>query len=313
MQLLISGSNGLVGQALIGPLGGQGHRIVRLVRARPSPSGDEVLWDPEAGTIDAEGLEGVEAVVHLAGEPIASGRWTERRKAAIRDSRIDGSRLLARALMRLRRPPRVVLSASAVGYYGDAADAVLTESSPSGTGFLADVCRAWEAAWLPATEKGIPVAHLRFGVILSPAGGMLKRLLPIFRLGLGGRLGSGDQYMSWIALPDVVGVIQYLLADVRLSGAFNMVSPEPVTNRAFTQALARTLHRPAIFPVPAGAVRFAFGEMADALLLSSSRVVPQRLLESSYAFRYPHLDDALRDLLSGVSPKQMEKTHAPVA
>jgi hypothetical protein len=266
-----------------------------MVRSAGGPPG--VRWDPVAGIIDKAGLDRVDAVVHLAGESIASGRWTPDKKARIRASRMDGTRLLCEALAALDTRPRTLVCASAIGFYGDRGDAELDEASARGEGFLADVCAEWEAATAPARTAGIRVVQLRFGVILTPAGGALARMLLPFRLGAGGVLGGGRQYMSWIAIDDAVGAIHHALIAPVLEGPVNAVAPTPVTNREFTRALGRVLRRPTIFPMPAVVARLAFGEMADELLLSSARVVPRKLRESGYAFREPDLETALRHLL----------------
>jgi hypothetical protein len=250
------------------------------------------------GEVDAAGLEGLDAVVHLAGENIASGRWNAARKAAIRDSRVIGTRLLCEALAGLARPPKTIVCASAIGYYGDAGEDALTEESPAGPGFLPEVCREWEAASGPAARKGIRVVVLRIGVVLSPNGGALSRMLPLFRKGLGGVIGSGRQFVSWVALDDLPLIILHALQCGFLRGPVNAVAPRPVTNREFTEALGKALSRPTPLPVPAFALRLAVGgEMADALLLASARVVPCRLEETGYRFRFPELGGALRHLL----------------
>jgi uncharacterized protein (TIGR01777 family) len=235
--------------------------------------------------------------VHLAGENVAAGRWNDARKLRIRSSRVDGTRMLAAALAQMERPPRALITASAVGYYGDRGDAWMDERSAPGTGFLAEVCRAWEAATEPARSAGIRVAHLRFGVVLSAAGGALKRMLLPFKLGAGGVLGSGDQYMSWISIDDAVGAIVHAVAERSIAGPVNAVAPAPVTNREFTQALGRVLRRPTVFPMPAFAARLAFGEMADEMLLASTRVRPSRLEETGYRFEHTSVEQALRHVL----------------
>ena len=293
----MSGSSGLVGSALIPVLTGGGHQVVRLVRSQPRDEVSEVRWDPEAGDIDAAGLKGVGAAVHLAGESIATGRWTAAKKARILESRVKGTRLLAEALAGLKQPPKVLVSASAVGYYGDRGEETLREESASGSAFLSEVCRQWEAATEPAAAAGIRVVNLRFGVMLSATDGALPRLLTPFRMGVGGRLGSGKQFMSWIAIDDVVGVILHVLTTEALRGPVNAVAPQPVTNREFTKTMGRVLGRPTVFPMPAFAARLAFGQMADELLLASQRVEPAKLLASGYLFRFPDLEAALRHLL----------------
>ncbi len=297
MKVLVSGSTGLVGSALVRDLAGGGHGVTRLVRSFPGAGLDGVRWDPEAGAVDLEGMEGHDAVVHLAGENIAGARWTPGRKARIRDSRVGGTRQLCDALQRLDRPPAVMVCASATGYYGDRGPEVLCEESPPGKGFLADVCREWEAATEGAARKGLRVVNLRIGMVLSAEGGALAKMLPAFRAGAGGRIGSGEQYMSWIALPDLVGVIRHALSSASLQGPVNAVAPHPVTNREFTKTLGRILGRPTVALLPAFAARLLFGEMADELLLASTRAAPAKLLASGYRFAFPELETALRPLL----------------
>jgi uncharacterized protein len=296
MKVLVSGSSGLIGSALVPFLARGGHTAVGLVRLKPQHGAAEVYWNPERGEVDTKGLEGFEGVVHLAGENIA-GRWTAEKKTAIRESRVKGTRLLCQTLAQLERPPKVLVCASAVGYYGDRGDEVLREDSRSGSGFLAEVCREWEAAASPAIQKGIRVTELRIGLVLSAEGGALKSMLFPFKLGLGGKIGNGKQYMSWIAMDDLVRVISRALVDDTLHGPVNAVSPSPVTNLEFTKTLGRVLGRLTPFPMPAFAARLAFGEMGEALLLASQRVEPRRLRETGYAFRFPELEGALRDLL----------------
>ncbi len=298
MNILVSGSTGLIGSALVPALTAGGHRVVRLVRSQPTSGEATVAWDPAAGTIEADKLEGLDAVVHLAGESIAAGRWNEERKQRIRDSRVKGTRLLAETLARLQAKPKVLACASAIGYYGNRGDELLHESSTPGTSFLCEVCKEWEAACHPARQAGIRVVNLRFGVVLSRRGGALAQMLTPFKCGVGGKLGSGRQYMSWIALDDVVGIIQYVLTNDSLHGPVNTVAPGAVTNREFTRTLGRVLWRPTIFPMPAFAARLLFGEMADELLLASTRVQPARLLSAGYPFRFPELEGALRHVLA---------------
>ena len=299
MRVAITGSTGLVGTEVATVLSSAGHEVVRLVRRAPAPGEKAVLrWDPVKREVDAARLEDLDAVVHLAGENIASGRWNAARKAAIRDSRVNGTRLLCDALAGLARPPKTLVCASAIGIYGDRGEEPLTEESPPGTGFLAGVCREWETASGPAARKGIRVVVLRIGVVLSPNGGALSRMLPLFRIGLGGVIGSGRQYVSWVALDDLPLIILHALQCDDLSGPVNAVAPAPVTNREFTEALGKALSRPTPLPVPAFALRLAVGrEMADALLLASARVLPRRLEETGYRFRFPELGPALRHLL----------------
>lgn len=298
MKVLISGSTGLIGSELVGRLSGKGMRVGRLVRAKSSAAEPQVLWNPVARVIDLKGLEGVDAVVHLGGDPIAEERWTAEKKTRIRDSRVKGTRFLAESVARLSKPPKTFLCASAIGIYGDRGDELLTEESPSGNGFLPEVGREWEAACGPAAEAGSRVVNLRFGIVMSRKGGALKKMLPPFRLGLGGRLGNGKQWMSWISLPDAAGAICHLLENESVQGPVNLVAPNPVTNAGFTQALGNALHRPAVMPVPAFALRLLFGEMADAALLASDRVEPKRLKISGYRFQHPDLEPALLELLT---------------
>jgi uncharacterized protein (TIGR01777 family) len=298
MRVAVSGSTGLVGSEVVASLSTAGHEVVRLVRRSPAPGEKAVRWDPAKGEVDAAGLEGFDAVIHLAGENVGAGRWTPARKAAIRDSRVNGTRLLCDALAGLARPPKTLVCASAVGYYGDRGGETLAEESPPGTGYLAEVCQEWEAASAPAARKGIRVVALRIGMVLSPEGGALPRMLPLFRAGLGGVLGGGRQYVSWVALDDLPNILLHALQRGDLTGPVNAVAPRPVTNREFTVALGKVLARPTPLPVPAFALRLAVGrEMADALLLASARVVPRRLEETGYRFRFPELGGALHHLL----------------
>jgi len=300
LRVAVTGSTGLVGSEVAAGLSAAGQEVVHLVRRAPAPGEAAVRWDPAKGEIDAAGLEGLDAVVHLAGENVGSGRWSSARKAAIRHSRVNGTRLLCDALAGLDRPPKTLVCASAIGYYGNRGEEPLTEESPPGVGFLAEVCREWESASEPAVRKGIRVVTLRIGIVLSPKGGALAQMLPPFRAGFGGVLGGGRQYVSWIALDDLSLVIFHALRRGDLSGPVNAVAPRPVTNREFTEALGKALSRPTPFPVPAFALRIALGrEMADSLLLASARVVPRRLEETGFQFRFPELPAALRHLLAG--------------
>ncbi len=297
MNILVTGASGLVGSALASSLTSTGYGVTRLVRRPPQPGEKAARWDPLAGTVDVSAFEGVDAVVHLAGENIAE-RWTTAKKVNIRDSRVKGTQVLCEALTRLASPPQVLVSASAIGYYGDRGEEILSDESASGRGFLSEVCRAWEAATEPAHQAGLRIVQLRFGIVLSPAGGALAKILPPFRLGLGGVLGSGLQYMSWIALDDAVGAIQHAIVTDSLQGPTNAVSPHALTNQEFTHTLGKVLGRPTVVPLPAFAARLMFGEMADELLLASARVQPAKLLASGYRFRYPELEGALRHLLA---------------
>ena len=297
MDVAITGSSGLIGSALAEHLEGAGHRVVRVVRGDGGAGSDRVRWDPSAGEIDAGGLEGLGAVVHLAGEPIGSGRWNTDRKRRILESRTRGTALLARTLAGLQQPPAVLLSGSAIGYYGDRRDEELVEDSGRGEGFLSDVAVAWEDAAKPALEAGIRTAFLRTGLVLAGKGGVLKPQLPLFKLGLGGRLGSGRQWQSWISLPDEIGAIDHLLTS-DVSGPVNLTGPRPVRQADFAAALGEVLHRPTVVPVPAFGPRLLLGrEMADELLFASQRALPARLEESGYAFRHQTLEAALRDVL----------------
>jgi uncharacterized protein (TIGR01777 family) len=296
-RIVVTGSTGLVGTRLVAELARAGAQVVRAVRRPVSDPHGELFWDPAGGKIDGEQLAGADAVVHLAGENIAGGRWTPAFKQRIRDSRTKSTRLLSETIASLADKPRTFVCASAIGYYGDRGDEVLTEPSPPADDFLADVCREWEAACLPARDAGVRVANTRIGVVLSPQGGALKKMLTPFKLGAGGRLGSGRQYMSWVALDDVVEAIGFILATPTVYGPANLTAPNPVTNLDFTKTLGSVLSRPTIFPLPAFAARLIFGEAADALLLSSTRALPQTLEQAGYQFRYPELEPALRHLL----------------
>lgn len=300
MNVLVSGATGLLGSALTPTLARDRHDVVRLTR-RPSRAGD-VGWNPGGGRPDDEALapaalEGVDVVVHLAGESIASGRWTQARKEHIRASRVDGTSLLARRIAAHADRPKILVCASAIGYYGSRGNETVDEGSPAGTGFLAKVCQAWEAAAAPARDAGVRVVHLRFGGLLTPAGGMLGKMLTPFKLGLGGVVGSGEQWLSWLSMDDAVAVIRHALVTDDLEGPVNAVTPHAVRNRVFTKSLGRVLARPTVALMPALMARLAFGEMADELLLASTRVAPTRLLASGYRFRWPELEPALRDLL----------------
>ncbi|HVF45876.1 MAG TPA: TIGR01777 family oxidoreductase [Pyrinomonadaceae bacterium] len=300
MKIIVTGASGLVGSSLVPTLIGRGHEVTQLVRRASKGTNAgvrEVEWRPERGEIDAAALAGHDAAVHLAGESIAAGRWTDERKRRIRESRVRGTKLLAETLARSNAPPRVLVSASATGYYGDRGDEVLTEESAAGEGFLPEVCRAWEAATGPASAAGIRTVCLRFGLILSAEGGALAKMLPPFKLGVGGNVGSGRQFYSWVSLADVVDIVHFALASERLSGAANVVAPQAVTNAEFTKTLGRVLSRPTFFPAPAFGLRLAFGEMADALLLASARVEPKRLRAAGYTFKHPQLEGALRHAL----------------
>jgi uncharacterized protein len=293
LRIAVTGSTGLVGERLIGFLRAGGHQVFRVVR-RERRGDQEIFWNPAEGQIDAAGLEGMDAVVHLAGVSISGGLWTEKRKTAIRESRVKGTDLLARTLANLEAPPKVLVSTSGVNYYGDGGDRVSTESTPPGEGFLTEVTRVWEAAAEPAIEAGIRVVHPRFGIVMAGEGGMLPLISLPFKLGLGGPVGNGKQWMSWIALDDLVGVLYETILNEELSGPINATSPEPVTNAEFTRTLGMVLKRPTVFRVPAFAARAVGGLLAKELILPSQRVVPARLEEIGFRFAFPTLESALR-------------------
>lgn len=296
MRVLVSGSSGLVGSELSRRLRAAGDTVTSLTRSGSSP--EAISWSPRDQQLDSSQLEGFDAVVHLAGENIATGRWTADKKRRIRESRVQGTELLSRTLAELEAKPKVLVCASAIGYYGDRGDVILDEQSPPGTGFLAEVCQAWEAATEPAWKAGIRVAQLRIGVVLSPQGGALAKMLLPFRMGAGGVVGSGDQYMSWIALPDLARAIEHVIHNDSLFGAVNAVAPNPVTNREYTQTLGKVLHRPTLLPMPAFLAKIALGEMAEELFLSSTRVEPRKLDHANFTFDHPDLEGALRSLLA---------------
>jgi uncharacterized protein len=293
MNVLVTGSSGFLGRALVSRLTSHGHHVASLRRVNTIPV-EPPSWNPDTGEVRLDPAALLDSVVHLAGENIAQ-RWTTAARARIRASRVDATRLLCETLARLPRPPRVLVCASATGYYGDRGEETLSEGSAPGTGFLSEVCQAWEAAAAPARERGIRVVHLRFGIVLARRGGALARMLPVFRAGLGGRLGSGRQYWSWIALEDALGVVELSLRNDRLVGPINAVTAS-CTNAAFTSALARALHRPAVVPVPAFAVKALFGAMGQEALLASTRVQPDRLLGAGFEFRFPDLAAAFKEV-----------------
>lgn len=293
-KVLISGSSGLIGSALIPALKAKGYQVTRLIRGGSSEEGP-IAWDPSK-PLPSESVSGFDAVIHLAGEPIV-GRWTEAKKRRIVESRVLSTRHLAEAIAKAPRTPRVLVCASAIGYYGERGDEVLREDSAPGKQFISEVCLQWEAAAQPAATAGIRTVNTRFGIVLSAAGGALKKMLPPFRLGVGGKVGSGRQWMSWIDLKDVVGGILHILKTESLRGPVNMTEPNPVSNAEFTRILASVLSRPAIFPMPGFAARLVFGQMADELLLASQRVEPTKLLASGYVFQRPDLNGALKAIL----------------
>lgn len=293
MKICVLGSSGLIGKPLVEKLRCQGHEVIRLVRSRENLAHDEIFWDPSTGKIDANVLEGVDAFINLAGENIASGRWTEAQKRLIHDSRVMGTHHLVRILTGLKNPPKVLVNASAIGYYGDRGTEKIDEESTPGDDFLATVCQKWEEATRPAEEHGIRVVKLRIGAVLSRDGGALAKMLLPFKLGLGGKVGSGDQYFSWIALDDLLEVICFALTNDELKGPVNAVAPDPVTNAAFTKALGNVLHRSTIFSLPAFAVRLMFGEMADAIMVGGAQIFPEKLLALGFNFKYPDIQSAL--------------------
>lgn len=299
MDVVVTGARGLIGSALRQSLEADGHRMIPLVR--PGSQEDGIHWDPAGGTIDSVSLEGVDAVVHLAGEAIASHRWTEEHKRHILDSRVDGTTVLTNALAGLQRKPKVLISGSAIGYYGDRGSTELTEDSGPGTGFLADVAEQWELASQPAQDAGIRTVRIRTGIVLSAEGGALKAQLPLFRFGLGGQAGSGDQWFSWITLADEVGAIRFLLAADDVSGPVNLTAPQPCTNAQFTKALGRAVHRPTVLRIPRLVSRapLGLGDLAESLLFSGARVLPAKLQSAGYEFEHTGIDEALTATLPG--------------
>jgi len=300
MRIAISGASGLIGSALATALTGDGHEVVALVRREPRRAG-EVRWDPMAGTVDTAGLAGCTAIVHLAGANIGQGRWTATRKQLLRDSRVRGTATIARAAAELATPPKVLVCGSAIGFYGDSGDRSLDEDAPGGQGFLADLVRDWEAAADPARAAGIRTVHARSGLVVARGGGAFAPLFPIFRAGLGGRLGSGRQYWSFIALQDEVAALRFAIDTDSLSGPVNLTAPEPATNREITAALGRVLRRPALAPVPAPVLRLALGGLATEVL-SSQRVRPKRLLAAGFTFTHPTIDQAISAALDPAQP-----------
>jgi uncharacterized protein len=297
MKVVISGSSGLIGNALVAKFTGDGDDVYRLVRSKPR-NDKEIQWDPHAQTMDKSTLEGFDVVINLAGESIASGKWTEDKMQKIRNSRVQGTTLLANTLSELEAKPKVLVSASAIGYYGDRGNEICIEESPVGAGYLASVCREWERAANLASKGGIRVVQMRIGIVLSREGGALAKMLPAFQMGAGGPLGSGKQYMSWITLEDLVGAFQHAIATESLSGPVNIVAPNTVQNTDFTKTLSKVLAKPAFMPVPGFVLEFALGRMADELLLTSQRVEPKKLLHTEFHWKHPKLEDALKAVLA---------------
>ncbi len=300
MKVLVTGSSGLVGSALVRQLTAGGHYVVRLVRAQPNRDRGDVLWDPTTGRVERNRLEKMDAVVHLAGENLV-GLWTESKKRRIHRSRVQATEFLMEAMAGLMNKPRVIVSASAVGFYGDRSDEWMNESAPAGSGFLPLLCREWEKATDLAANSGIRVVNLRIGLVLSPAGGLLRSMLPLFRAGLGGRLGNGRQYMSWITIDDLVAALQFALENENLSGPVNAVAPAPVTNRDFTRALAAAVGRRALLPVPGLLLKMLPGGIGREAFLASQRVEPAKLRRAGFTFEYPELDPALAHVLGALS------------
>ncbi|MCA9075242.1 MAG: TIGR01777 family oxidoreductase [Planctomycetaceae bacterium] len=298
-QVAVTGASGMIGAEVVKRLTAQGRPVIKLVRGTPKSTVNEAQWNVDEGLVNPTRLEGVSGVIHLAGENIAGGRWTEERKRRIRNSRVQGTERLSRDLAALHRKPDVLVCASAIGYYGDRGDTILDETSPPGHGFLPDVCLEWEAATKPAADAGIRVVNLRIGVVISTQGGALGKMLMPFKMGVGGKVGSGKQYWSWISLDDVVGALLHALNCEELSGPVNAVSPHAMTNAEFTKVLGGVLHRPAVIPMPSFLAKAALGQMADDLLLASAHVVPKKLVETGYQFQYPQLRECLEHELNG--------------
>lgn len=294
-RIAVAGASGLIGGALVESLKADGHEVMRLVRHAPRAK-DEIRWDPEARFVDADSLAGCDAVVNLAGAGVGSRRWTDAYKTRIRSSRVHGTAALAEAMASMDEPPRVFVNGSAMGYYGETGDRTVDESAPPGTGFLPELCVEWEAAAAPAERVGVRTAFVRTGLVVAREGGAWGRLFPLFKAGLGGRMGDGRQYWSFVSLYDEVAAIRHLLRTDGLSGPFNVTAPEPLTNREITEAMGRVLHRPTLFTVPEPVLRTALGEMAGDVL-GSARVVPKRLLESGFSFTFPDIEGAIRAAL----------------
>lgn len=297
-KILITGSTGFIGTQLTSFLTTQGHTVIPMLRSKGGvDEKDAIFWDPAKGTVDSSKLEGLDVVIHLSGASIASRRWSEARKGIISKSRVDSTVLLSNTLSKLRKPPKVLVCASATGYYGDTGKTIITERSPPGSGFLPTVSQEWERSTKPASTAGIRVVNLRTGIVLNPLGGFLKQILPLFRLGLGGKLGNGKQYMSWISMDDLLHVVLFAINNKSVKGPINVTSPKPVTNEKFTKTLGRILSRPTMSFVPAFAIRLLYGEMGKELVLGSCRVIPEKLMSWGFRFYYPTLEKALRHVL----------------
>jgi uncharacterized protein len=298
MKILITGSSGFIGSALVTSLAAQGYDILKIVRRRSPLAPNEIFWDPDLNEIDSQSIEGVDIVIHLAGENIAKGLWTKAKKKRILESRTQGTRLLSETLARLTHPPKTFLSASAIGYYGERGDTILTEKSPKGEGFLSDVCEQWESSTQAALDAGIRVINFRIGIVLDPHGGALKTMLFPFKWGLGGKMGSGEQFMSWIALDDLTSAISFIIKNSSLQGALNVVGPNPIRNEQFTKELGHVLHRPTFLSVPSFALHGLLGDAAEEVLLASTRVMPEKLLDSGFVFKYTLLESYLKFALN---------------
>lgn len=296
MKIAITGASGMIGSELSAFLSTGGHNVMSIVRSKPTGE-NEIFWQPSDETLQVSDLPGVDALVHLAGESIASGRWTEERKRRILESRVKGTSLLAKRLAAMKNPPKVVISASAIGYYGKCGAEIVSEDSAPGDDFLADVVQAWEDAWQPAVDAGIRVVKLRFGIVLSLAGGVLAKMHLPFQMGAGGIIGNGQQYMSWVALDDLLGIINHALFNAEMEGVYNAVAPQPVTNKKFTKTMGKVMHRPTFAPLPTPAVKLMFGEMGELLLLGGQNVSAQKLVDTGYEFLYPRLEPALQHAL----------------
>jgi uncharacterized protein len=311
MKILIAGASGLIGKALKDSLEQSGNQVICLVRSRAEVSDRAIFWDPEHGLVDIASLEGFDAVVNFAGENIFSGRWTSFKKKRILNSRVESTKTLVNALIRLQKPPKVFINASAIGFYGDRGDEICTEESRMGSGFLADVCRQWEAAAMPAQEKGIRTVLLRTGIVLSPEGGALSKMLPPFKAGLGGKLGSGKQYVSWIAIEDLIGIILFVIGNDRIQGPVNAAVPDAIKNEDFSAILGNVLNRPTMLSVPVFALKLLLGnEMAEETVLASTYVEPKKLMEAGYEFKYLDLEKALNDILEK-ERERMERKEGP--